>query len=187
MIKSVRFLVCFVRILLNLFVALLFTNTAAIHTCQTCQNLPFTGLKLQIDAIAIICTYITTNHAGISLHTFLCSLCTFTKVRVRAGADEDVEAVMARLAAQSAENAALKERQAKLDKDQQVSALHPGCATSGKTCGAVLCFVMPIAAEPLPVCFVGCAANGRTCVSVPCLIVPLVAELVPVCFICSCH
>ena len=43
---------------------------------------------------------------------------------VRAGADEDVEAVMTRLAAQSAENAALKERQAKLDKDQQVSVLH---------------------------------------------------------------
>lgn len=43
---------------------------------------------------------------------------------VRAGADEDVEAVMARLAAQSAENIALKERQAKLDKDQQVRAVH---------------------------------------------------------------
>lgn len=41
---------------------------------------------------------------------------------VHAGADEDVEAVMARLAAQSAENIALKERQAKLDKDRQVRA-----------------------------------------------------------------
>lgn len=52
---------------------------------------------------------------------------------MRAGADEDVEAVMARLAAQSAENAALKERQAKLDKDQKVSLLHLGWASSGRT------------------------------------------------------
>ena len=70
-------------------------------------------------------------------------------VSVRAGAGEDVEAVMARLAAQSAENAALKERQAKLDKDQQVSVLQPGCATSSKTCGAVLCLLMLSAAEPM--------------------------------------
>lgn len=40
---------------------------------------------------------------------------------------------MARLAAQSAENAALKERQAKLDKDQRVSVLHPGFAITGTT------------------------------------------------------
>lgn len=52
-----------------------------------------------------------------------------------AGAGEDVEAVMARLAAQSAENAALKERQAKLDKDQQVSV------------------VVPLAAKPVALCF----------------------------------
>lgn len=59
---------------------------------------------------------------------------------MRAGADEDVEAVMARLAAQSAENAALKDRQAKLDKDQKVSVLHPGCASTGRTsgCGSLL-------------------------------------------------
>lgn len=86
------------------------------------------------------------------------------------------------MAAQSAENAALKERQAKLDKDQQVSGLHPGCATSGKTCGAVLCLVMPIAAEPSPVCFVSCAASGRNCVNLLCLVVPMVAELVLLCF-----
>ncbi len=36
------------------------------------------------------------------------------------GAGEDVEAVMERLRTQAGENAALKERQAKLDKDQQV-------------------------------------------------------------------
>jgi len=37
------------------------------------------------------------------------------------GAGEDVEAVLARLQAQSAENAALKERQAKASSDLQVT------------------------------------------------------------------
>ena len=38
-----------------------------------------------------------------------------------AGAGEDVEAVMERLRAQATDNIALRERQAKLEKDQQVT------------------------------------------------------------------
>ena len=67
---------------------------------------------------------------------------------MRTGAGEDVEAVMARLAAQGVENAALKERQSKLDKDQQVSVLQPGCATSSRTC-----LLMLLAAGPMSVWF----------------------------------
>lgn len=43
----------------------------------------------------------------------LCNVCT--------GAGEDVEAVMERLRGQGSDNIALRERQAKLEKDQQVT------------------------------------------------------------------
>ena len=116
---------------------------------------------------------------------------------------------MARLAAQNAENAALKERQAKLDKDQQVTDLQPGCATDSAEPTALCCLVMPLAAEPMPSCFAwlcrqrqklcqmrfvwlcrlwqsfcdsasdGLAAGCRTCTNVLHLVVPLMAE--PVC------
>ena len=89
---------------------------------------------------------------------------------MQTGAGEDVEAVMARLAAQGAENAALKERQSKLDKDQQVSVLQPSCATSSRTCslqqGRCQCGLH------------GCAASGRSCVNALCLVVPPVAAQV---------
>lgn len=81
---------------------------------------------------------------------------------MHAGADEDVEAVMARLAAQSAENAALKEHQAKLDKDQKVGLLHPGCAITGRTFGSG--FLLDQGSDQMvSVLHPGCASTGRTC------------------------
>ena len=107
---------------------------------------------------------------------------------MQTGAGEDVEAVMARLAAQGAENAALKERQSKLDKDQQVSVLQPGCATSSRTLLAhapcsradvsVICMVVPPVADHMSICFAWLCRwwPHKYCH----LVVPVMAETVPV-------
>lgn len=101
-------------------------------------------------------------HHALSVVNSLPGLISTDCACVRAGADEDVEAVMARLAAQSAENAVLRERQAKLDKDQQVRVLHcNGCANSGSTWVILIVQVgLRPAGESVPLR--GCANSGST-------------------------